>query len=172
MDAKLREELVQRMIKEQELRMALIDKPNDQELIQRMVNGDQQNTAWLMPILQQHGWPGTSLVGADGAQAVFLIVQHSPSHEFQKQCLVWLDQAVQAGEADVKNLAYLTDRVRLRDGKRQVYGTQGEYRPNGRIEPAPIEDEEYVDERRRAAGLVPIADYFQQINESYKTQSG
>lgn len=170
MNAKLREELLQRMAEEQKRRMELRDRPNDKELIMHMTDVDQQNTAWLELVIQQHGWPGKSLVGDDGAVAVFLIVQHSPNHVFQKQCLVWLEQAVKQGEAEGKSLAYLTDRVRMAEGKKQIYGTQGENQPDGEIVPGPIEDEEHVDERRQAIGLEPMAEYFKQMNEFYKTK--
>jgi hypothetical protein len=102
---------------------------------------------------------------------VFLIVQHSPAPQFQKQCLELLEQAVQQDEADRINLAYLTDRVRISEGKSQVYGTQGQTTQFGAIVPFPIEDEEHVDERRKAIGLEPVAEYFKHMNEHYKTDS-
>jgi hypothetical protein len=37
--------------------------------------------------------------------------------------------------------------------------------------PLPIEDEQNVDERRKAIGLEPIAEYFKQMNEFYETNS-
>jgi hypothetical protein len=83
-----------------------------------------------------------------------------------------LEQAVQQAEANAISLAYLTDRVRVAEGKPQLYGTQGEYQPDGKIVPASIEDEEHVDERRQTISLGPIAEYFKQMNEFYKTQSG
>lgn len=172
MNANLRKELLQRMAEEQKLRMELIDRPNDEEIAKRMMEVDQQNTVWLELVIQQHGWPGKSLVGDDGSNAVFLIVQHSPNHVFQKQCLAWLEQAVNQGEAEAKSLAYLTDRVRMTEGKKQIYGTQGQYQPDGKIVPAPIEDEEHVDERRQAIGLESMAAYFRQMNEFYKSKTG
>ena len=159
------------MEKEQNLRKDLIDSPDDIQLMMRMMEGDAQNTMWLDEMIQQHGWPGKSLVGEDGAQAAFLIVQHSPALQFQKKCLQLLEQAVSQNEADVISLAYLTDRIRTSEGKPQVYGTQGQTESDGSIIPFPIEDEEHVDERRRAIGLEPIAEYFKSMNESYKTKS-
>ena len=43
---------------------------------------------------------------------------------FQRVCLELLGQAVQAGEADARQQAYLTDRVLLAEGNQQLYGTQ------------------------------------------------
>ena len=169
MNDQLHDELLARMEKEQNLRRALIDNPDDIQLLMRMIEADAQNTMWLDEVIQQQGWPAKSLIGEDGAQAAFLIVQHSPAPQFQKKCLELLQQAVDQNEADMINLVYLTDRIRVFEGKPQVYGTQGQTNADGTIVPFPIEDEEHVDERRKAIGLEPIAEYFKSMNESYKT---
>src|SRR5689334_11196348 len=169
MNKQLRDELLTRMEKEQDLRKELVDHPEDNQLMMRMLEADTQNTMWLDEIIGQYGWPTFSLVEVDGAQAAFLLVQHSPSLQFQKKCLELLEQAVNQKEADKISLAYLTDRIRMSDGKPQLYGTQGQTNPDGSIIPFPIEDEEHVDERREAIGLEPVAEYFKNMNESYKT---
>jgi len=169
MNDQLHDELMARMEKEQNLRGALIDSPDDIQLLMRMAEADAQNTMWLDEVIQQQGWPTKSLVGEDGAQAAFLIVQHSPAPQFQKKCLELLGRAVKQNEADIINLVYLTDRIRTFEGKPQIYGTQGQTNADGLIIPFPIEDEEHVDERRKAIGLEPIAEYFKNMNESYKT---
>jgi len=169
MNNQLRDELLTRMEREQNLRKELIDNPDDIQLLMRMMEADAQNTMWLDEIIKQHGWLTNSLVGEDGAQAAFLIVQHSPAPQFQKKCLELLEKAVSQNEADMINLAYLTDRIRTFEGKPQVYGTQGQTNSDGFIIPFPIEDEEHVDEHRTSIGLEPIAEYFKSMNESYKT---
>ena len=61
-------------------------------------------------------------------------------------------------------VAYLTDRVLLAEGKKQVYGTQvGEdYKPRS------LEDEENVDKRKAAVGLPPLAEYLEEIESFYE----
>jgi hypothetical protein len=171
MNDQLRDELLKRMEKEQNLRKELIDHPDDIQLMMRMMEADAQNTMWLDEIVKQHGWPARSVVGEDGAQAAFLIVQHSPAPQFQRKCLELLELAVRQDEADRIHLAYLTDRVRIAEGKPQVYGTQGHTNPDGVLVPFPIQDEEHVDERRIAIGLEPIVEYFKNMNERYETNS-
>jgi hypothetical protein len=57
-------------------------------------------------VIEKHGWPGKSLVGADGAQAAWLLVQHADlDREFQRQCLPLLKEAAEKGEASKQNLA-------------------------------------------------------------------
>ncbi len=65
--------------------------------------------------------------------------------EFQRECLRHIEAAVEQGDALGRNAAYLTDRVRINEGRPQVYGTQF----NG-PDPFQIEDHEHVDERRAA----------------------
>ena len=169
LNEELRAELLQRVEVEQQLRLELIDKPDDIELITRTIEADAQNTRWLYEVVNQHGWPLKSQVGTEGAKAAFLLVQHSPILEFQKKCLAFMEQALAQGEVDPVDVAYLTDRVRYAEGKPQIYGTQGIPGPDGQIIPAPIEDEKHVDERRTALGLAPMEEYFREINERYRT---
>lgn len=122
---------------------------------------DTRNQARMEAIIAEHGWPGKTLVGADGASAAWMLVQHfSPA--FQEKCLPLLERAVAAGEATGKNYAYLLDRVRMHQGKPQVYGTQFKT-INGVTAAHPIEDADHLDERRRAVGLGSWADYEKQI---------
>ena len=74
-----------------------------------------------------------------------------------------------ASEAVQGFLAYLTDRILIDEGKPQRYGTQGRALENGEIVPYPIEDEGHVNDRRTALGLNSIEEYFNEMNESYKT---
>lgn len=168
MNEGLRDELLRRMEEEQRLRSEWVDKADDPQFAAQIAEIDAQNTVWLEKIIEEQGFPRLSAVDVDGLQAVFLLIQHSPSLEFQKKCLVLMEQALQQGEADPVHVAYLTDRIRMREGKPQIYGTQGGSLENGVILPHPIEDEEHVNERRKAIGLEPIEEYFKMMNEMYK----
>ncbi len=86
---------------------------------------DVSNTDRLREIVSEHGWPGRSLVGEEGAHHAWLIAQHADRQlDFQRQALELLADAVQRGEAAQRDWAYLTDRVRMNEGREQVYGTQ------------------------------------------------
>jgi hypothetical protein len=62
------------------------------------------------------------------------------------------------GEVELWQAAMLEDRIRMLEGRPQIYGTQFDWDENGEMSPYPaIEDREHVDERRRAAGLGPLA---------------
>ena len=104
------------------------------------------------------GWPGRSRVGEDGAAAAWLIAQHAISlPAFQRRCLALLAKAVEGDEAPVRQLAYLTDRIRMFEGRPQIYGTQFDWDDQGQMSPVLIEDAAKVDDRRSEAGLPPLA---------------
>jgi Sulfotransferase family len=150
----LREELVRRRDIDRAARSAYAGAPGD---MARLMEMDSDNTAWLMAIVEQVGWPGHSLVGDDGAQAAWLLAQHSDLNPaFQRRCLELLRHAVERGEASPADLAHLTDRVLLACGEPQLYGTQVTVR-EGQYVPAQLRDPETVDARRAAVGLDPIA---------------
>jgi hypothetical protein len=120
-----------------------------------LMEEEHARTRRIREIISAHGWPGRSLVGEDGASAAWLLAQHADDDpEFQQRALELMRAAVDAGDADAGELAYLTDRVLVAQGKPQLYGTQF-----GVSGPQPIEDEAHLDERRAAVGLEPFADY-------------
>lgn len=117
------------------------------------------NADWLKAVIDEVGWPGRRLVGEDGAHAAWLLAQHSDHDpEFQRRCLGLLEDAVARKDAAGDCYAYLLDRVRVNDGRPQLYGTQFRRTDVG-VEALPIEDPEHVDERRAALGMMSLAEY-------------
>jgi len=141
---------------------------NDQ--LRTMAQIDDKNTARLKSLVAEHGWLGKSLVGEDGAHAGWLLVQHAGDRAFQKECLEKMKSALKDGEVSATDFAYLFDRVAMFDGRKQLYGTQFRTPPGTfcEMEPVPIEDEEHVDERRKALGLPPMVENAKQLRETYK----
>jgi hypothetical protein len=50
----------------------------------------------------------------------------------------------------------LEDRIRMYEGRKQLYGTQFNWNESGEMALVPIEDPEHVDERRVALGFAPM----------------
>jgi hypothetical protein len=123
---------------------------------------DGKNIAELERIVQQYGWPGTDVVGADASNAAFLILQHAPLAR-QKALVPLLRQAVSAGNARAADLALLEDRILVGDGKKQLYGSQVTAGPDGVPRLHPIEDPDNVDSRRSAVGLPPLQEYLEHL---------
>jgi hypothetical protein len=166
-DEGLRDELLARAERDQAVRTVMSQaEPWPADLVEQMRAVDDDNAAFLRAVVAEHGWPGRDLVGADGAQAAWLLCQHATGDvEFQRRCLDLLAEAVAVGQAESRHLAYLTDRVLVMQGRPQVYGTQ--YRRSGDSElgPHPIEEADSVDERRAKVGLGPLAEYDRQLRD-------
>jgi hypothetical protein len=124
-----------------------------------------RNTARLKEILETHGWPGKTLVGQEGAEAAWLIAQHSDADtKFQQRCLRALMDAAMVGEASWRHVAYLFDRIAVNRGEPQRYGTQGRCTSAGRWEPYEIKEIESVGERREDVGFKPLDKYIEQFD--------
>lgn len=163
-DDGLREELLAMAADDQDAR-TLADNAEPAS-ITRLLAVDATNLQRLREIVAKHGWPGSSLVGEDGAGAAWLLAQHADSDvAFQRRCLALLEAAVAEGEASRAHLAYLTDRVLVNERRPQRFGTQ--FRQVGEsFEPQPIDDAEHVDERRLDAGLPPLETYRQTMERA------
>lgn len=104
-------------------------------------------------IVAKYGWPTRKMVGSDGTRAAWLLVQHADlAVAFQRRCLTLLEAHNSDGQVDRADLAYLTDRVLVNEGKPQVYGSQVHV-VDGVRKPRPIRDPENVDKRRKSMGL-------------------
>jgi len=123
----------------------------------------------LDDIYKKYGYPGKNLVGEQGAHFYWLMVQHCDKHpDFQQKILVAMKKQVDKGNATAIDYAYLTDRVALNTGKKQLYGTQLTY--NTKIcqaYPRPVDDSVNLNSRRKAIKLPPIEQYLNELSESH-----
>lgn len=125
----------------------------------RMAEEHRRHGKRLAEIINDYGWAGKSLVGEDGAAAAWIIVQHAIANPaLQRQCLRLIEEAVGQGEAPAWQFAYLADRIRVLEGRPQIYGTSFDWDERGEMSPCEIEDVGRVDERRRSVGLPPLAE--------------
>ena len=164
-DEELQQELLARAEEDQRVRR-LVSPPKGQYMVrlpddiaEEWQRVDAENTRWLADLVAARGWPGRTLAGTEGAEAAWLLAQHADQDpELQRTFLDALRGAVAAGEASPANLAYLEDRVRVADGRPQLYGTQFTV-TDGELRASPIEDPQRLDERRAEAGLDTFAAY-------------
>ena len=139
---------------------------NDTAFVLGLMRADSARTARLRAIVRAHGWPVRTLVGDSAAKAAWLILQHSPLLECQREVLPLLEAAAARGDVQRSEVALLTDRVRVRSGQPQLYGSSFQM-VNGRMQADPIEDLAHLDARRTAAGLPPMAEYIRGLGEAY-----
>jgi hypothetical protein len=124
---------------------------------------DRIHTAQVKIWFLEYGWLTTDLVGEDGAEAFFMLVQHADQNSaFQNAALEKLELAVNAKQAKPEFLAFLTDRLRIAAGLPQVYGTQMRV-VNDKLEPFEIEDVEQLNTRRSSLGLESFENYLKQF---------
>lgn len=125
----------------------------------------ERNNRRVSEIVAAHGWPGRGLVGDDGCEAAWILVQHAVLEpEFQAACVPLLEAAVARGDAPAWQLAYLSDRVLVAEGRPQIYGTQYRMTETGKSVPFEITDVAAVDERRRAVGLPTLDENTRRIH--------
>jgi len=144
-------------------------KPEEDGLQKEMEGLDARLTGELEGIVGEFGWPAYDLVGYDGATAAMTVLVHSPSRDFQRRMLVRLRPLADTGRIPAIDVAILTDKLLLADGKRQLYGTQFRLE-NGAVEMEPVEDPARLDERRAAYDLMPMKEYRRSLEKMYKVK--
>jgi hypothetical protein len=128
---------------------------------------DRANTAELQAMIQEHGWPTRKMVGREGANAAFLMVQHADKDvAFQKRYLEFLRGEFRKGDVPGDAVAMLEDRTRVSEGKKQRYGTQMTL-VDGDIKIEPIDDEANVDKRRKEMGMTTLEEYVAQLRKYF-----
>jgi hypothetical protein len=136
---------------------------------------DSINLLKVKKILDERGWVGKDKVGAQANSALFLVIQHSDL-ETQKKYLPMMKDAVTKGNANSSSLALLIDRIEIREGRKQIYGSQIGTNPNTKAQYVlPLIDPDNVDKRRTEVGLGSISDYVKNWNliwdvEKYKSE--
>lgn len=114
----------------------------------------EQAKPFLESVFKQYGWPKISVFDVIPCNNFWILVQHQPP-DVQERMLPALKKAVDEGEAEKSEYAYLFDRVQTDEGKPQYWGTQSKCE-NGHAVLYPVEDMANVDKRRKAIGLDPL----------------
>ena len=133
----------------------------DASLVEQRRVVDHRHAERIWEILDDYEtWPGRRLVGDDGAEATWIIVQEAIEDPgLQRRSLELLEVAVDSNDANLQQYALLLDRVRMADGLPQLYGSQFVVGPNGDLVPWPLDDLSAVEERRRKLAFPPFAEH-------------
>jgi hypothetical protein len=136
--------------------------------VKRQEEIDARNIARLEQVIKHYGWPGKRLVGEEASKAAFLILQHSDLAR-QEKYLPLLKKAAKKRDALLADVAMLEDRILVKKGKKQIYGTQvhSGSETGGKLVLAPIENEEHVDKRRASVGMMPLREYLKHFGIEY-----
>lgn len=163
----LQKELIEMEIEDQHIRNKIGEagwQNPPKALLEQMMKIDESNTGKLKAIIKKHHWVTRDLVGVKGVGAAFLVIQHSPDVAFKVKMLPYLKQSYLNGEGiSGQQVALLTDRALIAQGKKQIYGTQADV-SEGKVVFSPIEDETNVDKRREEMNM-PSLDFYLKIME-------
>ncbi|SFF39045.1 DUF6624 domain-containing protein [Spirosoma endophyticum] len=139
-----------------------------QSLWEQMRQVDSINLPKVERMIAQYGYPGKRLVGEKQNETAWLVIQHAPL-EVQEKYLPLLQEAAVQGQLSKASVALTIDRIRVRKGQKQLYGSQVHNDANGQpIGFEPIDDEVNVDKRRAEVGLPPLATYAKHWGFDYK----
>ena len=131
----------------------------DSAQLAHMMHTDSANTTWLKAHVERWGWPTVAQVGKEAVNAAFLIVQHAVHDTaFMRAMLPAIEESYKRGDLDGGAVAMLTDRIEVKSGHPQIYGTQLSLK-DGKWVLDPLADSATVDARRRRMGLPPLAEY-------------
>ncbi len=153
-------DLNSKLFSELEQRFKVDQKLSKQGFGKEYVRNCHENSEWLKQIIFNHGWLSEEKIGKQGEIYSWLIVQHSDDINFQKFCLKLLKDLPKTKERN-QHTAYLTDRILVRENKKQIYGTQfleGE--------PYSILDEDNLDKQRVKMNLGSFDEYYKSMQES------
>lgn len=142
----------------------------------RMEAVDAENQRIVSELLDAQGWPEG--ISDEAHEAIWLVIDHADL-EMQRRYLPVVEARMQAGYIRKSSYVTLLDRVLMREGRPQRYGTQtvslnrtfvdGESHPAGQAICYlwPVESPEQLDSLRAAADLEPIDEYLRLVGESY-----
>ena len=146
------------------------DSKEMQDLWKITLQNDSINLLKVKKILDEKGWVGKDKVGAQANSALFLVIQHSDL-ETQKKYLPMMKEAVIKGNANAGSLALLIDRIEIREGRKQIYGSQIGTKPDNKTQYVlPLIDPDNVDKRRTEVGLGAMSDYVKNWNLSWDVE--
>lgn len=144
--------------------------------LQRQLNDymkkiDEESALAVRTLIDRYGWMGVDEIGSEASQTLSLAIQHVDDLVVQQHYLPLLSEAVKSNKAEPWQLAFLTDRILMNQGKKQVYGTQviiskNEYGPYV----VPLENIDKVDELRAQLGLPPLKDYLEEFDMEWDVE--
>jgi hypothetical protein len=156
----IQDELAKRMKEDQAVRTDAARRDEMQKI-------DGENTEYLIKLVQEVGWIDNERFGRKAALGAFLIVQHSGHLQLMMAALPEIEKDLKKKVGDPQDYALLYDRLQLRLGGKQRYGSQLGRNQNGEAVVLPLEDKAKVEQFRKEIGLFPLAQYlgmFKQMN--------
>lgn len=156
--AEIRDELIAMGKQDQAVRINF--NMDDPKMREAMGETDRYNRKRLNEIIKEIGWPTTAKVGMDASLGAFFIAQHAmDDRPLMDLAFTNVEAEFKAGSFPGKLYAMMYDRLKMRDGLPQKYGTQVRFVGNS-CDLFKLEDPAKVDIYRTEVGLTEsIATY-------------
>ncbi|MGM0579038.1 MAG: DUF6624 domain-containing protein [Bacteroidota bacterium] len=151
-------------IKSLKLRQQVNPESEDQELIKEMRILDSTLLHKVTIFLNEYGWQSKKEIGELANMGLFLAIQHSSKEEMESFKEI-VEKAFQEDKIEKSSYALYIDRLKVRNGLPQIYGTQYYYdEKSASLQFNEIEDFENINKRRKKVGLPKIEKYAKQNN--------
>lgn len=123
----------------------------------------------LESLIELFGWPHKDIDGEEAVKSAWYIVMHAISLPSLQRKVLAILKADQDACTPLQ-LAMLEDRVLVFSGKKQKYGTQMDWDPNGNLNPFPIENFERVNHLRKEVNLPSLQESIATLRERAITE--
>jgi hypothetical protein len=127
---------------------------------------DEPHTKRLEEIFDQIGFPNSAKVGREGMRAFMIVLQHAPTDALRVKSVKPITAAFKNRELSPIDYANFIDRLRLHQGKKQLYGSGFEFK-EGKMIMSPTEDMKNLEKRRARIGLPSLAEHVKMMKEMY-----
>jgi uncharacterized membrane protein YphA (DoxX/SURF4 family)/peroxiredoxin len=123
---------------------------------------DRSNFEYLASVMDQHGYPGKTMVGEPTNLVGYEILKRQP--EAIENYILMLQDFTESGELPMTHYATLEDLLLMYKQEPQKYGTQGYIDSSGNPYIWPIDNPETVNERRAKVGFTTtIEEYAKEL---------
>jgi hypothetical protein len=129
---------------------------------------DKENNKEIKKLINEYGLIGQKEYGIEASSKAWLLIQHMPQEElqFMKEYLRLMKENL--NDIDVKNYAYLKDRLSMYEKTPQTYGTQLRSKDGSSdLKFHPIKDIKSIDQKRNEVGLDTLKDYAESMEKMY-----
>nr|WP_068891099.1 DUF6624 domain-containing protein [Pedobacter panaciterrae] len=136
------------------------------EFRKALVIQDSLNQKVVFKVIDQYGWLPVKQISAKANKAFFYVLQHAQL-QAQSRYANLVDIAFKRKEITNVEYAYFVDRLRSKQGRAQIYGTQQVTDNLGNNYLYPVEDWHLADSLRKQIGAAPLQEFLKTDNAKY-----
>ena len=115
----------------------------------------------VISIIEKCGMPTLKEINEQQMTTIWLVFQHT-HHNIRKEYFPLLLKSAKNGDLKMSHIALMLDRILMKEGKPQKYGSQVQAGCDSEWELYNLEKPEMVNQRRSEMGLGPLEDYLKE----------